>query len=70
MISQPNHEMQLEIVHPSGAEEWYCSTCGRRILMQWPPEYNKVIIKRGDEFVYHNGSKGGLHISLSSIENA
>jgi len=67
MVSEQNHEMQLVIQHPLGAEEWYCPTCGRRYLMQWTPSYNKVVLEVGDEFAVHIGSAGGLLISPTQV---
>ena len=58
MAEQEFHEMFLESVYPSGEEEWYCPTCGRRFLMQWPPAYSKVILDAGDETAIHSGGKG------------
>ncbi len=60
MDQQEHHEMVLETTHSSGAEEWYCPTCGRRFLMRWPPAYEKVILEPGDEFAAHSGSKGDM----------
>ena len=62
MISEQNHEMQLETTHSSGAEEWYCPTCGRRFLLNMPPDYRKIILDAGDEAAIHSGSKGGLRM--------
>jgi hypothetical protein len=62
MNQQEHHEMVLETTHASGAEEWYCPTCGRRFLMQWPPTYKKIVLESGDEEALHSGSKGGLSI--------
>ncbi len=59
---QEHHIMVLENTHPSGAEEWYCPTCGRRILMQWPPNYSMVTLIAGDQYAIHSGSNGGLRI--------
>jgi hypothetical protein len=66
MFSEPQdqHEMILATIHPSGAEEWFCPTCGRRFLMQWPPAYNKVILVPGDESAIHSGGKGSLSMDL------
>ena len=64
MYESQQHEMQMETVHPSGAEEWYCPMCGRRILMQWPPAYKRIILDPGDRYASHSGSKGGLRIGL------
>ena len=60
-----DHEMELVATHPTGAEEWYCSTCGRRFLIQWPPNYENVILEAGDVYASHIGVKGGdlgLHL--------
>lgn len=59
---QEHHVMVLEKTYPSGTEEWYCPTCGRRFLMQWPPDYKKVVLDAGDEYAIHSGGKGGLVI--------
>lgn len=68
MHEQEQHEMRIERSHPSGAEEWYCPTCGRRFLMQWPPQYKRVIIEAGDEYAVHTGGKGGLSMGAASID--
>lgn len=60
---QEHHVMVLEGVHPSGAEEWHCPTCGRRIMMQWPPNYKKIVLEAGDEYAVHSGGKGGLQVN-------
>ncbi len=66
-MEQEYHEMVLETVHESGAEEWYCPTCGRRFLMQWPPAYSKVILSEGDEYAIHSGGKGSGGLEISPI---
>src|SRR5689334_20094557 len=58
MDRQVYHEMVLETTHSSGAEEWYCPTCGRRLLLRWPPAYEKIVLVPGDEYAAHSGSKG------------
>jgi len=55
------HEMVLETTDPSGAEEWYCPTCGRRMTITWRP-WKKVILEDGDIYAAHGGSKGILKI--------
>ncbi|MFA1547102.1 hypothetical protein SM418_12550 [Actinomadura chokoriensis] len=37
----------------SGLEEWACPTCGRRILLHWPPHYVKHVLDTGDEQACH-----------------
>lgn len=63
--SQP-HEMQLVRTHTSGAEEWYCPTCGRRFLMHWPPTYKKIVLEVGDEYAAHVGGKGGARMDAAA----
>lgn len=64
----PQHEMVLEKVDDTGAEEWFCPTCGRRFLMQWPPEYRKVILESGDINAIHMGSKNGVQAEDTNSE--
>jgi hypothetical protein len=76
MFEQEHHEMVLATTHASGAEEWFCPTCGRRFLLRWPPTYEKLIIESGDEHAAHSGSKGdmlrlgGLDITASEVRPA
>jgi hypothetical protein len=51
----------------SGAEEWICPTCGRRMLLRWPPHYEKVILDHGDEAAIHVGGKGGLRVGQVAV---
>lgn len=63
MEAQPReHLMQLEATHESGAEEWICPICGRRILIKWGPSFNWITLEGGDEFAGHSGAKGGISI--------
>jgi hypothetical protein len=47
------HEMRKERTAESGLEEWACPTCGRRILLRWPPHYTKHVLDAGDERACH-----------------
>lgn len=67
MNDQPRHEMVLEVTHPSGEEEWNCPRCGRRFLLNMPPDYRKIILNAGDESAVHIGSKGGLRMGPVQI---
>ena len=57
------HEMVFEKTHLSGVEEWYCPSCGRRFLVQWPPAYKMVILEAGEKDTRHNLSKVNSHVS-------
>lgn len=63
MMNEQTHLMVLKHTHPDGAEEWICPECGRRIMIEWPPAYRKVVLDEGDVNVAHSGSKGGLSVS-------
>jgi hypothetical protein len=64
-MNEQQHEMVLEKSGPSGAEEWYCPTCGRRMLINWEPKFKKTVLETGDESVSHSGAKGSLHIGTT-----
>jgi hypothetical protein len=57
------HEMVFEKTHVSGVEEWYCPSCGRRFLVQWPPSYKMVVLEPGEKETRHNLSKVNSHVS-------
>jgi hypothetical protein len=66
MNDQSRHEMILETTHASGAEEWYCPTCGRRMTITWQP-WKKIVLEPGDIYAAHGGSKGILKIGALQI---
>jgi len=67
MNEQQQHEMVLEKTHPSGAQEWYCPTCGRRFVFGLAPTYNMTILEPGDQYARHSGSTGGLRIGAVQV---
>ncbi len=67
MSDSEQHEMHLEATYPTGVEEWYCPTCGRRVIMQWPPNFKRVILEPGDQYAIHMGGKGGLRMGLLQV---
>ena len=69
MDDQEQHEMHLEVTYSTGVEEWRCPTCGRKILMQWPPHYKKVVLEPGDERAIHAGGQGGLRIGSLQVSH-
>lgn len=56
------HEMELVETYPDGAEEWFCPVCNRRFILQWPPNYKRVILEVGDENAIHSGGKNGVRM--------
>ena len=57
------HQMILSGCAESGAEEWVCPSCGRRVLLRWPPDYQKLVLERGDVTAIHVGGKGGVQVT-------
>ena len=57
------HEMILNGRAESGAEEWVCPDCGRRVLMRWPPDFERLILEHGDDGAVHVGAKGGVRMT-------
>ncbi len=70
MFESSSHQMELATTLPTGEEEWFCPTCGRRFLMQWAPAYKKVILAPGDEYAIHRGGKGGVQIGPPTIDQS
>lgn len=66
-MEQQQHEMILEKSHPTGADEWYCPTCGRRFVMDYEPRFKKTVLEVGDEYAIHSGGKGGLRIGSMQV---
>ena len=64
------HEMILTGSAESGAEEWVCPDCGRRMLLRWPPNYEKLVLEHGDETAIHVGGKGGLRVGQAAVTPA
>jgi len=70
MNEQSQHQMVLEITHPSGAEEWNCPTCGRRFLISWEPKFKRTVLEVGEEYASHSGGKGGLQMGSMQVTRA
>ena len=64
------HEMVLIGSVASGAEEWACPICGRRMLLRWPPHYEKLVLDHGDSSAVHVGGKGGVKMGDIAVTSA
>ena len=51
------HEMVV-IRSGEAGEEWRCPSCGRRLLLRWPPRHERIILHPGDDRVVHVGGRG------------
>jgi hypothetical protein len=45
---------------PSGAQEWSCPMCGRHFIVQWLPDYQRLILAEGDGNAAHVGTNADL----------
>lgn len=63
------HLMTLEHVAPDGSETWFCPSCGRRVLLCWPPSFTQVVLEPGDEEIVHMGHGNGTGMfSAAALE--
>jgi hypothetical protein len=69
MSEEVRHTMVRINKNEDGVEEWHCPTCGRRFLMEWPPNYKRTILEPGDEAVIHVGGKGEMGMGETEVEN-
>jgi len=53
--------MILDMLDPSGTEQWVCPTCGRRFLLEWSPVYQQTVLEHGDTQATHSGGASDLH---------
>jgi hypothetical protein len=61
------HEMRY-LTKLADGEEWICPSCGRVLLIQWPPNYKRIVITQGDEYAIHSVSKG-IQVSAQAEES-
>lgn len=54
------HVMILSGQAESGAQEWACPDCGRRLLLQWRPQPERLVLAQGDPSAVHTGGAGGV----------
>jgi hypothetical protein len=54
--------MVLTGLTESGAEEWLCPMCQRRMLLRWRPHFETLVLEHGDSNAMHAGSKGGARL--------
>ena len=70
MNDQQRHEMVLETTHPTGVDEWYCPTCGRRMLITWEPQFKRTLLEVGQDGAIHSASKSGLQMESLQVSSA
>jgi hypothetical protein len=54
--------------HQDGSQEWLCPVCGRHFIMQWPPNYKRVVLEPGDENAVHTGGSSGVMMGSADLE--
>ena len=57
------HKMHRIRIHESGAEEWQCTECDRRILFELTP-FSRTIIAEGENDIPHHGGVLGSVLSV------
>jgi hypothetical protein len=66
-MSVEQHELVLLSTYPTGAEEWFCPTCGRRMLLQWPAGCEALTLERGQEFALAWGREVGTAVATKHL---
>lgn len=61
------HDMVRTGLEESGAEEWLCPVCGRRMLMKWRPRFERLVLEDGDPTAMHAGAKGGALMRTADV---
>lgn len=44
---ETEHLMRLDKIYPTGAQEWCCIYCERRVLKQHEPQEREIILEAG-----------------------
>ena len=71
MSDPERHEMQLQRSFPTGAQEWMCTTCKRRVVIEHGVTRVKIIaLEAGDERAIHSTSSGGLRVAASQARES
>ncbi len=64
------HQMIVVNSYTTGAQEWYCPSCGRHFILQWPPNYKRIILEEGDKQAAHAGGSGEYSLETIDIQPA
>lgn len=67
MEEPQQHEMLLEMTYPSGAEQWYCPSCGRRLVLTVPDGSEALAMERGDRYTLVWGSRIGTMATTKTV---
>jgi len=65
--------MHLQQTFPSGAQEWLCPECRRRVLLHHEAQQQRlktVVLEAGDELAGHYGGTGGLSMGSPRIRES
>jgi len=63
ITDEERHEMQLSADYPTGACEWRCPRCGRRVVMQAGAAGTAtriIALEEGDAQIPHTASRTGV----------
>ncbi len=61
------HTMVMAAAYPDGSQVWACPTCGRRLLMKWPPNHSRSILEEGDPNAVHSGEISDRSLNSAEI---
>ncbi len=64
------HQMVVKETYPTGAQRWFCPTCGRNFIISWPGSsqgYKRIVLDEGDEQATHAGGTDGLLMQSADV---
>jgi len=70
MTDPERHEMELQRTFPSGAQEWLCPECRRRVVLHHEPAQGRlktVVLEAGDAGAGHYGGTEALSMGSPRI---
>jgi hypothetical protein len=68
MSQEVTHQMKISNVHESGAQEWLCLECERRVIIKWSPTFKRIVLEPGDDHAIHTGAYGGIELGKATTQ--
>jgi hypothetical protein len=62
------HQMKINSIYETGAQEWLCLDCSRRILVSWTPGFKCIVLDPGEDGAVHTGEWAGSKIGEAEAQ--
>lgn len=64
---QENHTMIFERALAVDVDELYCPECGRRVVIQWSPVFQNIVLCEGNQSAMHTASQDDRTLGSAQI---